>query len=84
MLDFDVKKGGLETLELLDDLGLPQSYRVRTPSGGMHVYLAVDDAADIPNSVNKADLYPGMDVRSLGGLVVGAGSEIDGRFYEEV
>lgn len=81
VVDVDVKKGapGLDSLELLDMEGLPQSLRVRTPSGGLHIYLLTDE--DIPNSVNSLDGYPGIDIRGKGGYVVGPGSTIDGEAY---
>lgn len=85
VLDVDVKagKGGLDSLLLLEEAGLPLSYRVRTPSGGLHVYLSVDRSAGVPNSVDNLPDFPGIDIRGDGGLVLGAGSTIDGRAYVE-
>lgn len=83
VLDCDCKDGrrGLHSLELLDLSGLPTSLRVRTPSGGVHVYLSVPLNTEIHNIVDL-DGYPGIDVRAEGGYVVGPGSIIGSRKYE--
>jgi hypothetical protein len=80
VLDFDVKGGarGLQSLSALDMLGLPIGFRVRTASGGVHVYLRGDE---VRNSVRKFENYPGLDVRGDGGYVVGPGSVVDGAAY---
>ncbi|MCA3627251.1 MAG: DUF3987 domain-containing protein [Methylobacterium sp.] len=80
VLDLDVK-GGKDGVASLADLettygALPATLTVRTPSGGLHVYLT---APDTPNSAEK--LAAGLDVRSAGGYVVGPGSIIDGKPY---
>ncbi len=82
VLDVDTKNGkqGLESLALLDMLGLPDSYRVRTPSGGLHVYLTAAQAQR--NRANTIADYPGLDLRGDRGYVLGAGSTIDGKAYE--
>lgn len=79
VLDFDVPKApgqenGLKTLAEWDAKGLPQSLRVRTPSGGVHVYLKYPPDLNLKNSVKK--IAPGVDVRADGGYVVGPGSVI--------
>ncbi len=86
VLDCDAKHGklGLRSLEDLDMLGLPHGYRVRTPSGGVHVYLKIDAGIPITVSVDALENYPGIDVRCEGGLVVAPGSTIDGREYVEI
>lgn len=86
VLDCDAKAGkdGLTSLLLLDEAGLPFSYRVRTPSGGIHVYLETGAATGVTVSVDSIPGYPGIDVRGEGGLVLGAGSTIDGNVYEEI
>jgi hypothetical protein len=84
VVDCDVKDGrnGLESLELLDSLGLPTGYRVVTPSGGLHVYLLVDEA--VRNSVDRLADFPGIDIRGDGGYVVGPGSSINGKMYAPI
>ena len=81
VIDADCKDGkpGMQSLELLDMLGLPDSMRVYTPSGGVHVYLKSDE--DFQNRVGSVPDYPGIDIRSEGGYVVGPGSTINGKAY---
>lgn len=76
-----VRERGLESLALLDDLGLPEGFRVRTASGGIHVYLRV--GSDVGLTVGAKDLpgYPGLDFRCEGGYVVGPGSIVGGVAY---
>lgn len=85
VLDFDTKDGkrGVASMQLLDMLGLPESLRVRTPSGGVHVYLAVPPI-DVTVSAGRIPGYPDVDVRCEGGYVVGPGSTIDGVCYVEL
>ena len=75
VLDADCK-GGRSGLEDLAALNLPETYTVRTPTGGLHAYFR---GPNVSNSVGK--LAPGIDVRSKGGFVVGAGSVIGERCY---
>lgn len=50
---------------------------VTTPTGGKHYYYLTDNEYS-----NKASILPGVDVRGLGGYVVGPGSTINGTLYE--
>jgi hypothetical protein len=72
VIDVDPKHDGFVTLAALErELGsLPSSTpRVRTGSGGLHVYLAYPtDGSAIRNSEGR--LGPGIDVRGEGGYVV--------------
>lgn len=82
VLDVDVKadKAGLQSLAVLEDLGLQRSsFEVRTPSGGLHLYYVTDPDAFIPNSTSK--LAPGIDVRGHHGYVVAPGSVTQGGAY---
>lgn len=74
VLDADAKKGGLDALDLLRlTEGLPDTYTVRTPGGGLHLYYRLPEGhAGVPNSVEH--IGKGLDVRSNGGYVVAAGS----------
>lgn len=82
VVDVDVKRGGLDTLEELKKQGwFAGTYTVRTASGGLHYYVKSPPGAFVPNSINR---WPGIDVRGVGGLVVGAGSKIDGKRYERI
>jgi hypothetical protein len=84
VVDLDVKNGidGVAAFdELLRAQGLthwPDTYTVKTPSGGYHLYFW--NTGDHGNSTGS--LPKGIDIRGKGGLVIGAGSSIDGNFYE--
>lgn len=81
VVDVDVKneKPGLASLAMLDMLGLPESFRVETPSGGVHVYLKT--LRSHANKVDSLPNYPGIDIKSDGGYVLGPGSTLDGKAY---
>lgn len=81
VVDADVKndRPGLDSLALLDMLGLPESFRVKTPSGGMHVYLKT--CREHSNRVDTIPNYPGIDIRAEGGYVVAPGSTIGEKAY---
>jgi hypothetical protein len=59
---------------------LPGTYWVTTPSGGWHFYFTRPEGTRICNSAGK--LGPLIDVRAVGGYVIGAGSVVDGKRYE--
>lgn len=87
VIDADCKPGqrGAESLALFEELyDPPTTYRVRTPTGGIHVYLSTPPGADVRNSANQLDGFPHLDVRGEGGFVVAEGSTIDGRAYEAI
>ncbi|GAA2064063.1 bifunctional DNA primase/polymerase [Streptomyces albiaxialis] len=76
-LDLDVKNG-TDSLAALERLGaehgftIPETTTVLTPSGGRHLWLRGPGDVTIPNSAGR--LAPGIDVRGLGGYLVGPGS----------
>lgn len=80
VLDIDNKKGkeGSKTLLKLELEGLdfPKTLTQKTPSGGIH--LIYKTQTPLKQGVN---IWPGIDVRSKGGFIVGAGSLIDGKPY---
>lgn len=78
VVDIDVKheSKGLESIKEYGT-GLPDTARVKTPSGGYHLYYYV--GGDFKNRVN---IYPGIDIRANNGYVVAPPSQIDGRCYE--
>lgn len=85
VIDVDVKdgKGGEASLaRLTEEYGLPSGKRVRTPTGGLHIYLKKPAAVAIGNSANT--LMPGIDIRAERGFVVAEGSTIDGVEYKAV
>lgn len=72
VLDVDTKNGrnGYLTLSMLEDSGLDTNTpRVRTPSGGLHLYYQHPLDVFIPNHGEMKDL-PGIDVRGWHGYVV--------------
>ena len=76
VLDIDVRhaKGGMEALRTLESEhgDLPETFTVRTPSGGEHRYFTLPEGVEINNNANK--LLAGLDVRTRGGYVVAPGS----------
>ena len=72
VVDIDTHKGGAdEWLLLTTTHGEPVTRRVRTPSGGQHLYFKWPAAGGI---VNRTNAWRGIDVRGEGGYVVGPGS----------
>tara|TARA_R110000796_G_scaffold237565_1_gene357617 strand:+ start:2227 stop:4395 length:2169 start_codon:yes stop_codon:yes gene_type:complete len=62
-------------------LGIKESpFQVKTPSGGRHLYYETD--VDVSNSASS--ICDGVDIRGLGGYVVGPGSELDGVAYKVI
>lgn len=78
VVDIDVKHEakGLESIKEYG-VGLPDTARVKTPSGGYHLYYYIE--GDFKNRVN---IYPGIDIRANNGYVVAPPSVIDGLRYE--
>jgi hypothetical protein len=85
VLDVDRDKGGIETLLAIEQAtghAIPDSLRVRTAGGGLHVWLRVPDDVDLPgNSVGKKKLGAGLDTRCHRGYVVVPPSCVEGSLY---
>lgn len=81
VIDVDIKKGGNNALELLRMVeDLPDTLTADTPTGGRHLFYRLPDGHEgVPNSVET--LGKGLDVRSRGGYVVGAGSTVEAGEY---
>ena len=81
VVDLDVKhgkRGDLSLLQLeMDGFDLPPTFSVSTPSGGTHFFYKTSKA--LRQGVDL--LGDGLDIRSLGGYVVGPSSVIDGKEY---
>ena len=80
VVDIDVRedKDGFRTIEQLGLQRLSIYPAVRTPSGGVHLYISTGKD-HYQNSAS--DLGPGIDIRSHGGYVIGAGSvSVDGSY----
>ncbi|MFI1465630.1 bifunctional DNA primase/polymerase [Streptomyces wuyuanensis] len=62
----------------------PDTYTVRTRSGGTHLYFAAPEGETLRNTAGDSTRGLGwkVDTRAVGGLVVGAGSTVDDRPYE--
>jgi predicted P-loop ATPase len=61
---------------------LPDTYTVRTPTGGAHLYYSYPKDLDLGN---RQGVFPGVDIRADGGFVVGEGSpHVNGSRYEYV
>lgn len=81
VLDVDVKKGGDDALAYLDAAyGIPATLTTRTPTGGRHLYFRLPTGhPGVANSVSVVG--EGIDVRSNGGYLVGAGSAVSAGNY---
>lgn len=83
VLDIDVKNGvdGYATLATLESIhgSLPDSKRVKTASGGGHIYFKCPQTK-VKNSAGK--LGPGIDVRGDGGYIILPPSNIAGMTYQ--
>jgi hypothetical protein len=80
-LDFDMKdkQEGAASLDFLEMIGLPDTWRVTTPSGGLHMIYSLPPGITVPNSVSR--IAKNVDVRGYQGYVAAAGSTIDGKEY---
>lgn len=89
VLDADKKKGGLESLAKLN---LPRTYTVRTAGGGLHLVYRAPPGVEVANRVSRQRKdgtivspiagAPGIDIRGKGGLIVAAGSSVNGVTYK--
>ena len=86
VLDLDRSKPGFENswLALQLEGDLPPTLEAKTPSGGSHWFYRLPEGhPGVPNSVGRETgvLGAGIDVRSTGGYVVGAGSRTEAGDY---
>jgi Bifunctional DNA primase/polymerase, N-terminal len=80
VVDIDTRNGGHETFAALSAVQeFPPTAEARTPSGGRHLFYRLPPHTHVQGGTGK--LGPGVDVKSYGGQVVGAGSTIDGGAY---
>lgn len=81
VIDVDCKEGRVGNEELirleLEGCEFPDTYVQTTPTGGRHLVFCADQAVRQGVSVIGRNL----DIRSAGGYIVGAGSQIGGVFY---
>lgn len=82
VIDVDCKEGRVGNEELLrlefEGCEFPDTYVQTTPTGGRHLVFRADQAVRQGVSV----LGRNLDIRSAGGYIVGAGSTIEGRYYQ--
>lgn len=81
-LDIDPRHGGDVSLRQLEgkQRQLPPTWRVLTGGGGEHILFRAPADVEIRNSTGL--LAPGIDVRGVGGYIVGVGSKhISGSYY---
>jgi len=82
VLDIDTSDNGMLLYnKWMEDptkaLDLKKAYKVRTPSGGLHIYFKY---TDLFKNLIKINGY-GVDIRNNNAYVVGAGSKIDNKKY---
>jgi len=76
VLDVDCH-GKVDGFDALADMPpIPETFRVRTPSGGLHIYFRAEG-----KQYGQRDLAQGINVRATNGYVVGPGSEVGGKLY---
>jgi hypothetical protein len=78
VVDVDPRNGGdLSLLDLeLKNGGLPQTFTVKTPSGGQHFWFK----GSAKSSTSR--IAPGIDIKGRGGYVLLPGATINGVPYE--
>lgn len=76
-VDYDTKNGkpGLAERDKFDGLGMPESIRMRTPSGGEHLILRTEPNLIIGSSIEK--IAPGVDTRGRNSYIVAPGSIVE-------
>lgn len=81
VIDIDTKEGkpGMQSIAELEEqlCKLPPTMTFSTASGGQHRYFI----APRPLGNSNSKLAPAIDVKCVGGYVVGCGSTIDGKVY---
>jgi hypothetical protein len=87
VVDLDTKggKNGPATFEAMlasEGIEMPPTFKVRTPSGGTHLYYRSPPGVEIRLSASM--VAKGVDIRAWGGLVVAPGSVIEGKTYEVI
>ena len=84
VVDIDTKKGkrGDESILNLELSGsiFPTTIENSTPSGGRHLVYS----CATPLRQGTDVIGSGLDIRSKGGYIVGPGSSLDGKFYQQI
>lgn len=74
-VDLDDYVEGNRIAEFLRDFDIPETFTVKTGSGGRALWLRVPEGADYRNATDF-DGYTGVDIRGMNGYLVGPGSKI--------
>ena len=88
VLDYDPRRneqGQNQLQEFWELLQLPhnlQTYIVKTPGGGLHIYLA--KPVTMPIKRMYAQQFKAIELKSAGRYVIGAGSVINGKVYKVI
>lgn len=81
VIDVDTKQDGYDSLSILETKNgdMPSTFKVRTPSGGLHIYCK----GALRSTVST--LGKGIDTRGNGGYVVAPGSKVaTGQSYDVI
>lgn len=73
VVDLDVNHmDGVDGIKTFNELwpGIPDTLMTETPNGGIHIYFKYRKGLK-----NRADYFPGIDIRTDGGVIVAPGSQ---------
>jgi hypothetical protein len=90
VLDIDEKdNGNIKFSEYIKKHGEPKTFTVKSPNNGTHYYFEFKHLNNILNSIIHQQLTTtmkiagcGIDIRSVGGYIIGPGSAINNKYYE--
>lgn len=80
VVDIDTKKGdGFKSFKEATGIDAHEvdTFKVKTPSGGLHLYFKGDHE-------QRIGVIPNVDIKSKGGYVLAAGCELNGKRYESL
>lgn len=92
VLDIDEKdNGNVKFSEYIKKHGEPKTFTVKSPNNGTHYYFKFKHSNNILNSIIHQQLTTtmkiggcGIDIRSVGGYIIGPGSAINNKYYEVI
>ncbi|MBG6106619.1 bifunctional DNA primase/polymerase [Frigoribacterium sp. CG_9.8] len=77
---FVVDLDGADAITWWKDQGFLQGPSTKTPRGGMHIFYRAPDGMEIQTNAGK--IHPKVDIRGVGGQVVGPGSMVPAGTYK--